>query len=403
MAKILDGIRIVDFTDGHTGSYATMLLADFGAEVIKIEDPKIGGDILRKSAPKNEKGSAYHAYMNRGKKSVCIDRHNKIGQCMIMKIIETADVVCDNFPAGELEKCSLGYDIAKALNPKVIYASQTGFGKTGPLSATAGNDLTAEALSGLMQITGHPGTDPTTHGSRMADQFGNVFLAFSIVAALMARESMGEGQQIDISSTDCMFTALEDAEIEASMSGTKFEPEGNRSRSIAPYDTFECKDGIVSTAVSTNAQWAKFCKVMGLEDIEDSPLYKSNEARGENYTELRKIIQGRFADMTKWEIEELLRPDNIPSGPGLTVKEAFDNDHIRERNMVLEIEDKNVGAIKMPGIPIKISGIDDTIVKSAPTLGENTKELLEDIGIDEKVMTELAAKGLIIDGGGNLK
>ena len=396
MAKILDGIRIIDFSQGHEGSYATMMLADFGAEVIKIEDYTAGGDVLRNAFPKNDKGSAYHAYMNRGKKSVCIDRHSEKGQALIMKLIEKADVVVDCFPAGELEKCNLGYEDAKKVNKKIIYASQTGFGKTGPLSATAGNDLTAEALCGLMQITGHIGTDPTAHGSRMADQYGNVFLAFAIVGALMVAEETGEGQVIDVSSTDCMFTALEDAEIEASMSGTMFEREGNKSRSIAPYDTFDCKDGIVSTAVSTNGQWAKFCKVMGLEDIQDDPKYRSNESRGENYEELREIIQAKFINMTKWEIEDLLRPDNIPSGPGLTVEEA-----IASRHMVLEVEDKAVGKLKMPGIPIKMSGIDDTDVSSAPLLGEDTRTLLEDAGVDAAEYDALAAAGVIQGEGGN--
>ena len=401
MAKILDGIRIIDFSQGHEGSYATMMLADFGAEVIKIEDYTAGGDVLRNAFPKNDKGSAYHAYMNRGKKSVCIDRHSEKGQALIMKLIEKADVVVDCFPAGELEKCNLGYEDAKKVNKRIIYASQTGFGKTGPLSATAGNDLTAEALCGLMQITGHIGTDPTAHGSRMADQYGNVFLAFAIVGALMVAEETGEGQVIDVSSTDCMFTALEDAEIEASMSGTMFEREGNKSRSIAPYDTFDCKDGIVSTAVSTNGQWAKFCKVMGLEDIQDDPKYRSNESRGENYEELREIIQAKFINMTKWEIEDLLRPDNIPSGPGLTVEEAFENEHIASRHMVLEVEDKAVGKLKMPGIPIKMSGIDDTDVSSAPLLGEDTRTLLEDAGVDAAEYDALAAAGVIQGEGGN--
>lgn len=383
MAKILDNIRILDFTQGHTGSFGTMLLADFGAEVIKIEDPETGGDVLRNSFPKNENGSAYHAYMNRGKKSVCIDRHSPEGRQLILELIKTADVVCDCFAAGELESCGLGYEDAVEVNPAIIYASQTGFGKTGPLSGTAGCDLTSEALCGLMQITGHPGTDPTAHGSRMADQYGGVFLAFSIVAALLAKEETGEGQVVDISSADCMFTALEDAEIEASMSGTKFEREGNRSRSIAPYDTFDCKDGIVSTAVSTNGQWKKFCKAMDLMDIVDDPKYTSNESRGENYDELREIIQAKFIDMTKWEIEDLLRPDNIPSGPGLTVHDAFNNDHVKSRNMVLEVCDKAIGNIKMPGVPIKMSGIDDTDIQSAPLLGEHNDEILGALNCDD--------------------
>lgn len=404
MARILDGIKIVDFTQGHRGSYGTMLLADFGAEVIKIEDPRTGGDVLRNSFPKNKKGSAYHAYMNRGKKSVCIDRTSEAGQQLIMGLIKTADVVCESFVAGEMETWGLGYEKAKAVNPGIIYASHTGFGKTGPFSNTAGNDITAEALCGLMQITGFPEQVPTAHGSRMADQFGGVFLAFAIVAALMERDISGEGQQIDIASTDCMFSALEDILIAEMMTGKRFKREGNQSRAIAPYDTFEVKDGIVSTAVSTNAQWEKFCKAMGMEELLGDPRYATNESRGENYlTSLREIIAGKLGKMTKWEIEETLRPLNIPSGPGYTVPEAFDNEQLKVRNMVVEVDDKQIGRIKMPGVPIKMSGIDDTPAGSAPLLGEDTEDFLTALGLDEKKIGEMAAKGIVICGGGDRK
>ena len=404
MSRILDGIRVIDFTQGHTGSYGTMLLADFGAEIIKIEDHKTGGDVMRSSFPKNEKGSAYHAYMNRGKRSVCADRHSQKGQEIIARLIETADVVCDSFPAGELERCDLDYDRMKERNPRIIYASQTGFGKTGPMNNTAGNDLTAEALCGLMQITGYPEDKPTAHGSRMADQFGGVFLAFAIISALMARETTGEGQKIDISSADCMFTALEDSVVEAAMSGKRFEREGNRSRSIAPYDTFDVKDGIVSTAVSTNGQWKKFCEAMDMEELLDDPRYATNESRGENYdTSLRKIIADKFKDMTKWEIEALLRPYNIPSGPGYTVPEAFDSEQLSARNMVVEVEDKALGTVKMPGFPIKISGADDVPAGSAPLLGEDTEELLRAVGYDSGEIAAMAEEGIIMCGGGDGK
>ncbi len=408
MAKILDGIRVIDFTQGHTGSYGTMLLADFGAEVIKIEDPKTGGDVMRRSFPKNQKGSAYHAYMNRGKKSVCIDMGSGTGRQLIMKLIGSADVVCDSFVGGELESCGLGYEDACKVNPGIIYASHTGFGKTGPMSNTAGCDLTSEALSGLMQVTGFPDGGPTAHGTRMADQFGGNFFAASIVMALMVRDKTGKGQQIDVASADCMMTALEDCLAEASMKGVRFHREGNGSRSIAPYDTFEVKDGIFSTAVSTNSQWKKFCEAMGMEDLIDDPRYNSNEARGENYyTEdgrigLRDIIADKFREMTRQEIIDLLAPWNIPSGPGFTVQEAFDDQQLKERHMVLDIRDKAVGDIKMPGVPIKMSGLDDAEICSAPLLGENTAEVLEKLGYDKDKIEEMTKKYIVMCEGSDL-
>ena len=384
-----------------------MLLADFGAEVIKVEDPNTGGDNIRYSYPKNDKGSAYHAYLNRGKKSICIDRHTAKGQEVLMKLIENADVVCDCFAAGELEACGLGYEEASKLNPKIIYASQTGFGKSGSLSVTAGCDLTSEALSGLMQVTGFPDTGPTSHGSRIADQFGGVHLAAGIVCALIAREEIGEGQVVEVASADSMFTALEDCIAEASLTGKTFHREGNGSRAIAPYDVFEVKDGIVATAISTNTQWAKFCEAMELEELLDDPRFATNESRGEYYYTdeenpdgLRDKLAAKFINMTKKECEELFRPYNIPSGPGMTVKEPFENEQLRIRNMVLDIEDKALGSIKMMGVPIKISGVDDMDIKSAPLLGEDTEVYLKDIGLDEAVIKEMTENNVIMCKGG---
>ncbi len=397
MTGILKDVRIIDFTQGHLGSYGTMLLSDFGAEVIKVEDHREGGDIIRNLFPKNEKGSAYHAYMNRGKKSICVDMDSKKGQDIILKLIETADVVCDAFPAGELEKRGLGYENAQKVNPGIIYASHTAFGKTGPLSNMAGSDLVAEAICGLMDVTGHEGTPPTAHGSRMANQFGGVFFATAVVAALMSRKDTGKGQRIDVASTDCMYTALEDILVDELFTGNIYEREGNKSRAIAPYDTFRVKDGYVSIAVSTNAQWEKFCTAMGMEELLDDPRFESNESRGENYLSvLRGIIEVRLKDMTRDEVEAKLRPLNIPSGPVLRITEAFKSEQLNFRNMVIEIEDKELGKIQMPGVPIKMSGAGDTPSVSAPLLGGNTCEILTELGVEGKELEQLRDESIIM-------
>ncbi len=401
MAKILDGVRIIDFTEGQMGTYGTMLLADFGAEVVKIEDYKAGGDAMRRRFPKNEKGSAYHAYINRGKKSVCIDRRTEAGQALILRLIEHADVVCDSFPAGELEQCNLGYEDACKVNPHIIYASHTGYGKTGPLSKTVGSNLTAEALSGLMEITGHEGAPPTAHGSRMANQFGGVFFAMAVVSALIARDKTGQGQQIDVASADCMFTALEDILVNELFTGEIFEREGNKSRAIAPYDTFQVKDGYVSTAVSTDAQWAKFSEAMKMPELLQDPRFKTNESRGENYIKvLQKLLSDRFKEMTRQEMEDTLRPLNIPSGPVLTAAEAFESEQLNARNMVIELEDKALGKLRMPGIPIKMSGIADVPAGPAPLLGEDTAAFLEEARISESEITEMLRNEIIMCKGG---
>lgn len=389
MAKILDGIRIIDFTQGHMGSYGTMLLADFGAEVIKIEDPSTGGDPLRRTAPKNEKGSAYHAYLNRGKRSIALDRHSEEGKAILLKLISTADVVCDCFAPEELERCGLGYEDVKESNPGIIYASHTGFGTYGPLSVSTGCDLTSEAHSGLMEVTGYPDSCPTAHGSRMADQFGGVYFAAGIVSALISRAETGKGQKLEVASADCMLSALEDTIAAAAIKGKTFHREGNGSRAIAPYDVFEVKDGVVATAISTNSQWEKFCEAMELTELLEDERYATNESRGEYYYAdennpdcLRDKIASKFAGMTKKECKEALDPYNLPSGPEMTVEDAYSDEQMQVRRMIIEVDDKALGRIKMMGVPLKISGVDDTDIKSAPLLGEDTEYYFRELGIE---------------------
>ena len=206
--RLLEGIRIIDFSTGRFGGYATMLLADFGADVIKVENIKTNGDVLRERAPKNDNGSASHAYFNRGKKSVCLDYQSSEGKKIVYELVRNADVVVDSFAAGYMEKLGYGYDELTKVNPKIVVASNTAFGKTGELSYTSGSDIAAQAASGLMDITHHDNMPPSVHGSRIAQQFGNLFFAMSIIGAILARDETGEGQQIDVSACDCMITAL---------------------------------------------------------------------------------------------------------------------------------------------------------------------------------------------------
>lgn len=397
--RLLEGIRIIDFSTGRFGGYATMLLADFGADVIKVENIKTNGDVLRERAPKNDNGSASHAYFNRGKKSVCLDYQSSEGKKIVYELVRNADVVVDSFAAGYMEKLGYGYDELTKVNPKIVVASNTAFGKTGELSYTSGSDIAAQAASGLMDITHHDNMPPSVHGSRIAQQFGNLFFAMSIIGAILARDETGEGQQIDVSACDCMITALEIALFAEKCTGVIFENEGNASRAIAPYDTFRVKDGYVSTAVSTNAQWEKFCNVMGFPQYIYNPRFNTNETRGKNYTSLlRPIIDDSFKDMTRQEIEDKLRPLNIPSGPNLTVEEAIHSDQIVHRNMVVEMSDKTVGRIKMPGKAIKMSDVSDIPVVSAPLLGEHTKELLQAEGYNEEQLQDMADAGIIFMG-----
>lgn len=389
MQNLLDGIRIIDFSQGYSAGSGTRLLADFGAEVIKIEKP-VTGDRIRSYAPKNENGSAYHAYINRGKKSVCIDPENPDGRKVILKLIETADIVCGNFPKGVMEKYKLSYNDLIKVKADIVYASLTGFGNTGPLGMNEGSDITSQALCGIMSMTGFPDSPPTLNGSMIADQYGAVFLAYAIILAMIHKFKTGMGQQIDISPVDCLYTALEGGVVACSITGRNFGREGNRSQYIAPYDVYKTLDGYISIAVSTNDQWEKFCESIDLKELLSDPRFETNESRGINYDSvLMPIISEKLITMTKFEIEAALNPFSVPCAPVLTVKEAIEMEQLNSRNMILEAEDKALGKIKMPGLVIKTLSSGEEAVNSAPLLGEHTLYYLKNIGLSHNEITKL--------------
>ena len=255
--KPLEGVKIVDFTQAHAGSLATMLLSDFGAEVMKIERPGVG-DLARYWAPMKDGNSAYYTYLNRGKKSISVNASSPEGKEIIFGLIKDADVVCENFKYGSMERMGLSYEEIKKVNPEIIYASLNGFGQTGPMKKTIGLDLQLQAMSGLMDRTGFPDGPPTKAGPAMGDQLSGTYLAMAINLALVHKKKTGKGQKIDIAILDCLFSILEAAPMTYCLTGSVPERVGNSYPSISPYDTFRAADGYVSIGISTDRQWQKF-------------------------------------------------------------------------------------------------------------------------------------------------
>ncbi|HML36452.1 MAG TPA: CaiB/BaiF CoA-transferase family protein [Bacillota bacterium] len=380
MTRPLEGVRILDFSQFHGAAYATMQLADFGAEVIKIEKPG-RGDISRACMPLKDGYSGYHAYLNRGKKSVAVDYSKEEGREVIRELVRTADVVCENFRYGTLEKYWLGYDRLKEINPRLIYATLTGYGRSGELKDRACFDNTAQAFSSMLEMSGEEGGPPVTMGAQLGNLYGGLHLALAINIALIHRHKTGEGQAVDISCIDSLFSALEESMVTTSLTGEVLSREGNGSKAICPYDTYNTLDGAVSIAVSTEAQWEKFCKAMGLEHIMDDPRYNSNDSRNANYrSSLRGMIQNIVGKMSKFEIEELLSEFNIPCGAVCTIIEAIDSKQTQERDMIIEVEDKVIGRMKQLGIPAKLHSTPGSVENSAPLLGEDTVAYLKDLG-----------------------
>ena len=379
--KPLEGIKVLDFSQIHGATFSTMLLADFGAEVVKVEKPG-EGDKLRAFGPKIDGYSAYHAYLNRGKKSIVVDLKTEEGKNIIKELVKEFDVVVENFRYGKMDELGLGYDVLSAINPKLVYASLTGYGRSGEKKERACFDNTAQAFSSMLDMTGYGGGAPITM-AQLANQYGGIHLALGIVLAMIHVKKGGEGQMIDVSASDSLFSALEDGMVDIEFNGHHHIRNGNMSQAIAPYDTYATKDGFVSIGVSTDDQWEKFCKALGLEDLLGDPRYATNSLRGQNYLEggLRAKIEAFTETKTKFEIEEILSEQKIPCGSVCTTKEAIDSEQMKHRQMVITVEDPVVGKVTMPGVVAKLGTTPGAVSKPAPQLGEDTEEVLKAAGL----------------------
>lgn len=394
--KLLEGIKIVDFTQAHAGSLCTMILADFGAEVIKIERPGVG-DLARYWAPFKNDASGYYAYLNRNKNSISVDGSSEEGRKILLDLIKDADIVTENFKYGSMERMGLSYETIKEVNPEIIYASLNGYGQTGPLKNTIGLDLQLQAGSGLMDRTGFPDGAPTKGGPAMGDQLSGTYMATAIMMALIEKQKTGKGQKVDIAIYDCLFSILEAAPITYCMYGSVPERVGNSYPSISPYDTFKTRDGYVAIGISTDRQWQKFCDTLGMEDLKNNELYKTNESRGDHYEDgLRQAIEDVTSKMSKFDIEQKMWDAHLACGAVYTVSEAMTTEQVKARNMLVEVYDETIGdKVRIPGTIIKMSETPGGIEKGAPVIGRDTVKYLTGLGYSEEQINKLAEEKIV--------
>lgn len=378
--KALDGVKVIDLTQAYSGPFCTMHMADHGAEVIKIERPGIG-DQSRTWGPIKEGYSGYYAFLNRNKRSLSLDLSSKEGKEIFLRLVKDADVVCENFRVGTMEKLGLGYDEIKKVNPRIIYASISGYGLEGPLAKLPAYDIVAQAMSGLMSITGFADNPPTKVGPSVGDNYTGTYLAVGICMALYHREKTGEGQRLDVAMVDTLFSILENAVVEYTVAGNVPKRSGNADPGIAPFDAFMAKDGMFVMGVGTNAMWKKLCQLMGRPELFEDPRYLTNDDRCKNYLpDLKNDVEAYTRTKTKEELQEIMNTVGIPFGFILTVPEAAEQPQLKLREMLVEVNDPALGKIKIPGIPIKMHETPGSIVKPAPLLGENTDDVLSEIG-----------------------
>ncbi len=377
MAGPLAGIRILDLSHLLLGPFATMLLSDMGAEVIKVERPEVG-DVARLSGPIVRGISAYFLSLNRGKKSLTLDLTTKRGVAVFLELTKKADVIVENYSPGRMKRLGLGYEKVREYNPAIIYASGSGFGQTGPYKDKPAFDVTIQATGGIMSITGEEDGPPVRPGISFGDITAGMFLCTAILAALYERNSSGQGQYIDISMLDSQITVQENAFARYLNAGEIPRALGTRHPSFTPFQVFETSDGYIALALKggVHDQWPAFCAAIGRIDIIDDRRFQDGWLRTENYKELEPIMATVFKSKTTrdWLIE--LEAVGIACSPVNTIAQAAIDPQVQARDMIFDIEQPEAGVFRAVNSPFKFSRTQGEIPGYAPNLGEHTEEIL---------------------------
>jgi crotonobetainyl-CoA:carnitine CoA-transferase CaiB-like acyl-CoA transferase len=376
----LQGIRVVDLTRVLAGPFCTMLLGDMGSEVIKIEEPR-HGDETRGWAPFVDGSSAYFLGVNRSKKSVAIDLKTPEGRDVLTRLIETADVLVENFRPGSLASLGFGYVEAAAINPRLVYCSISGYGQNGARSQRPGYDVVIQGETGLMDVTGFPDGEPTRVGIAVTDYLAGLYAIQGILLALLERQRSGKGQQIDVALFDSMLSAMHLPVGILLATGEDPGRFGNDHPSIAPYETIRAKDGSIIVAVGNPRLWVQFCDALDRRDLCDDPRFRTNTARLTHRDELRTTLQAVFDTMSVDELIQRLEAHNVPCGKLRSVRDALQDPQVAARDMLLQVHYSTVGPIKVLGNPIKLSRTPYVIRLPPPRLGEHTEDVVSQLKI----------------------
>ena len=402
MQRPLTGIREIGLEQYMSAPYCTMLLADAGAEVIKIERPGRGDP--RRSIPpfvSDEQGRSvaggFIGY-NRNKKSLALNLREEAGQKIFRDLVKESDVVVENLRPGAMDKLGLGYKYLKTINHRLIYAAISGFGRlegyTGPYAQRPAFDIVAEAMSGVMNLVGFADKPPSWTIYGMADVYTGMVTAYGIMLALFMREQTGEGQFVDSAMLDNMLALNERMVTLYSFTGES--PSRGRLKHLYPRGAFECQDGFLALNIPDDIQWGRLCKAIGREDLKEDPRTESGTARASNADFIREIIEDWLADKNRAQAETLLNEQGVPSGPVFTAEDVFNDPHIAARNMLVTVDDPVAGSRKFARSPLHLSSTPEIPTESAPQLGEHTDEILRNLlGYGENEIEKLRDQGVI--------
>ena len=381
----LSGIRVIELARVLAGPWAGQMLADMGADVIKVENPE-GGDDTRAWGPPFVEGkdgenlsAAYYHATNRGKRSIAVDLKTPEGQDIVRRLAATADVVIENFKLDGLKKYGLDYESLKAINPKLVYCSITGFGQDGPYASLAGYDYIVQGMSGFMSITGEPDGQPMKSGVAIADIFTGIYAVSAIQAALIHAMRTGEGQLVDMALLDVMSAALANQNMNYLVSGTAPTRLGNAHPNISPYEVIPVADGHIILAVGNDGQFRRFCRILGRETMADDERFATNRARVANREEVRRLLTTETARWTKADLLAACGDNAVPAGPINSIAEMFADPQIEARGMRLDLEAADGTMIPSVRSPIVLSETPLAYHRPSPTLGEHTADVLAEL------------------------
>jgi crotonobetainyl-CoA:carnitine CoA-transferase CaiB-like acyl-CoA transferase len=393
--KPLDGIRVIDLSRILAGPYCSMLLSDFGAEIVKIENPDKGDDTRAYGPPFVDGESVYFMSVNRGKKSVTINLKTPEGREILTKLIRNSDVLLENFRKDFLSSIGFGYDEVAKLNPKIIYASVTGYGHTGPWAERPGYDLAIQGQGGIMSLTGDPNGPPYKTGTSLADITAGIYATLGILLALQARQRTGKGQKVDVSLLDGQISFLT---YQAGIYfGTGKSPtrKGNQHPTIAPYETFKASDRYFNAAVGNDRLWAQFCDLIERPDLKTHEKFATNPKRVQNHDELYATLEKVFVQKTADEWLTSLERAGLPCGAILSVGEALEHPQVRAREMVVQRPHPKLTSVKMTGVPVKLSDTPGEAGAAPPLLGQDTEHVLRALGYTREQVADFKNRGVI--------